>query len=481
MQATSTSTKSLRELVSTLFIYKRTIFSFTATFSLAALVVSFFQPQVWEASVQVWAQDHRTALFGDPDHPSETSVRLKTLLTNLRQVVYSHRVLETALRRAGALPAEGPDAKKVEEEVARFRRAIRLDGPKGTEFGAAQIFFLRVRGRSPEKAKRLLDSLLDSLRQRYKELIVQHAHRLYQETTRQVEESRRSLEEVERGLDEFVGNLSPGVLLDLRSMQGNFAAAESNPRRGLNNVNDQLAPLGAELREEETLLLLLRDALAGRADPLALPANLIRSHSGLERTGKELLEARLEFDGLAARTTEKHAQYQTLLDRLRGLEQTYQEELDRAVVALEQQIDAKRQGEAHLLALKESYRQQLAALSGKYVEYTAMEEERRRWVEIVAEAERRRSTAAHAQLTAAEQVLLTNIDPPRSGSAPVSPRRSLQVIVAAALGLLGGLGLVFLRKEYSHVIWTEADLAGLAVQLAVVSLPSNEQPIHRVT
>ena len=62
-------------------------------------------------------------------------------------------------------------------------------------------------------------------------------------------------------------------------------------------------------------------------------------------------------------------------------------------------------------------------------------------------------------------------------------RQDFNMILAATLTLLGlliGVGLGFLAREYSHTVRSEADLVGLADELVIVSVPKVRSPLKKV-
>ena len=197
MQTEQTQPVSIRELASTLFIYKWTILLLTLAFGVGAAVVSYLQPETYEASVQMWAQDQSPGLRGTSSYAADSAARIKMVLSNVREVLFSRQVLEATLEQCGPDPS-APRLKGtnhtpqelLDEQVARLSKAIRLEAPKGSDFGSTQIFFLRVRDRDPERTKALLTALLDSFQKRYEALSVEQAQHLYSETSIQVERSR---------------------------------------------------------------------------------------------------------------------------------------------------------------------------------------------------------------------------------------------------------------------------------------------------
>src|SRR5207247_1153177 len=134
MQSSTTERPaSLRDLANTLFIYQRTILLCTALFGGAALTLSWLEPKIWEASVKVWAQDQSAELRRASDHVTEIQTRVKMVLSNFRELVYSRSVLEDTLRRSATADGSGgPDGRLDEEQVEELRRAITIEAPKGS-------------------------------------------------------------------------------------------------------------------------------------------------------------------------------------------------------------------------------------------------------------------------------------------------------------------------------------------------------------
>src|SRR5262245_6194165 len=212
MESQQTPPVSLRELASTLFIYKGTILPFTLVFCVGAAVVSLFQPEIFESSVQIWAQDQSPGLRGSSSYPNDSAARLKAALTNVREVIYSRRVLESALEQCGMLESEStrngpPQQAECDRLVNWLSKSIRLEAPKGSDFGSSQIFFLRLRDRNATRAPQLLAAVLDSFRERYEQLSAEQAEHLLKETTNQLSESREQLKAATEKFDDCVRTL----------------------------------------------------------------------------------------------------------------------------------------------------------------------------------------------------------------------------------------------------------------------------------
>jgi len=526
MDRLASQPKTLRDMISTVFIYRGTVLACTLLFAALAAVASLLERELWEASVVIWTQDQSPGLREASPYASEAQARLKQILTTVQQVLYSRPVLLAALARCGRLPAavaepaglvspqdavsepapgsaNGPassqhkpdgdsaqsaanrvadvPADRIEAELSRLRSAIRLDAPKGYDFGSTPIFYMRVRDPDPDMALKLLRSLLAAFRSRFQALRTAQAKQLYEETNRQLAEARQAVREAEQALDRFVHQLGPERIWDLQAIES-VGAGESELRKYLANVEQQLITLESQLTEREALLERVTASRADGVDPAALPAPFLQEHSGLVEMGKRLVEARAKLAELAASQTPQHAEYRAAADRLKNIEREYRQQFDRAVQALELEVAAKRAAVESLRRERDQRMELLAKVSGRYVEFARLKSELEQRRRIAEEAKRRQSAALNRLITAAGEVVFATLDGPRCSTKPVRPRRKLNTLIGLVLGLLTGLGLAFLRRNYSSTICTDSDLIGLdgSSDLFVASIPTfRASPIRR--
>jgi len=484
MQLEQTQPVSLRELASTLFIYKWTILFLTLVFGVGAAVVSVFMPDVYEASVQMWAQDQSPGLRGTSNYADDSAARLKIVLSNVREVIFSRHVLQATLEKCGpqtSAPAvEANDSSRqelVDQELSRLAKAIRLEAPKGSDFGMTPIFFVRLRDGEPERANQVLVALLESFQKRYEALTAEQAQHLYTETTLQVEKSREQLANAARDFENFVKELEGGMS-ELNSMGG--SPGDSELRRGLGTVNERLVPAEADLATQLKLFEQIEIARAGSNESPIVPGAFVRDYPAFDLAARELSTTRIQMDATAARLTPENPEFQSVEERVRLAEETYRKEIDKVIEAARRDIAAKTEAITFLRTQKDEYLGRLAALADRFVEFDGLKQELAQRRLIVADAERRRSDAAHARLTAAQETLFATMDGPRSSIKPVSPKRQLNVAIGTLLGLLTGIGLAFLARNYSQVVRSESDLAGLAENLMIVSVPKVRSPLQKV-
>jgi uncharacterized protein involved in exopolysaccharide biosynthesis len=271
-----------------------------------------------------------------------------------------------------------------------------------------------------------------------------------------------------------------GGMGELNSMGGS-AGGESELRRSLVQLNERLFPAEADLKVQQAFLQQLEQAQAD-ADELAnVPGSLIREYPSLEQAVRDLSAARSQMDSVAARLTSQNAEFQRAEEFLRLVQQSYQQEVYRAMRAIQRDIDAKFEAVQFMRNRRDSYLERIADLTNRYVEFDGLRQEMTQCRTIVADAERRRSDAAHSLLTAAQETLFATLDGPRTSTNPVSPRRKLNVALGTLLGLLTGIGMAFLARQFSQIVRSETDLAGIADDLIVVSVPKVRKPLQMVS
>lgn len=486
MQTEQTQPVSIRELASTLSIYKWTILFLTLIFGVGAALVSYLQSEIYEASVQIWAQDQSPGLRGTSNYAADSAARVKMVLSNVNEVIFSRQVLEATLEKCEPQPADPAAPENTQsrqefedEQVALLTKAIRLEAPKGFDFGTTPIFFVRLRDKDPERAKQFLAVLLESFRKRYEALSAEQAQHLYAETTIQVEKSRERLADAAREFDDFVKEIEGGMA-ELNSMGGS-PSGDSDLRRGLSTVNERLVPAEADLKTQLKFLEQIETARAGSDGVLIVPGTFVRDYPALDLAARELSTTRIQMDEIASRDTPENPEFQVAQERVRLAEQTYRNEIDEVIEAVRRDIAAKSEAIAFLRSQKDVNLGRLAELANRFVEFDGFKQELAQRRSIVADAEKRRSDAAHALLTAAQETLFATMDGPRTSAKPVSPKRPLNIAIGTLLGLLTGIGLAFLARNYSQIVRSESDLIGLVENLLVVSVPKVRTPLQKAS
>jgi uncharacterized protein involved in exopolysaccharide biosynthesis len=325
----------------------------------------------------------------------------------------------------------------------------------------------------------LLCAVLECFRKRYEQLSAEQAQHLVKETTLQVSKSRQQLEEAAAQFESCVKSLEGGMA-ELNSMGGS-AGGESELRRSLVQLNERLVPAEADLQVQHAFLQQLRVALKDPRELVNVPGSLIREYPSLEQVIRDMGSARSQLNAVASRVTPENPEFQSTEEHLRRVELSYAKEVSRAMSAIEQEIEAKFEAVNYMRAQKDKYLERIAELTNRYVEFDGLRQELVQCRTIVADAEKRRSDAAHALLTAAQETRFATLDGPRTSTEPVSPQRKLNTLAGTLLGLITGVGMAFLARQFSQIVRSEADLAGVADDVLVVSVPKVRKPLQRAS
>ncbi len=486
MQTGNVQTSRVREWISTLFIYQRTIVSLTLFGGVAAAAFAFLQPKLYEASVQMWVQDENSAIRSSTNYAADSAARVRTLLSNLREVIYSRQVLEDTLKKADATASHHSEKDEADssrprpdQSVSRLVDAIRLDGPAGSEFGSSQIFFVRLRQRDPKLAQQLLTGLLESFRGRYKHLSTEQAMHLYDETSAAAERAREQLGTATDSFDKFVQEMQGGMS-ELNSLSGS-TTSDSELRRELTAINDQLLPAESELTLQTALLEEMQKARDEGVKQLMLPGSFVRDYPALDVSARELVSARIQMDDVAARTTAQNPEYPAAQERLRLAEKTFNNQLDQVADAVQREIAARTELVEFLQNDKDMFLGKLATLSNKFLQYDGLKQEVARCRAAVADAEKRRSEAFHGVLSTGEETQFATMDGPRTSAEPISPKPALTVTMGLMLGLFCGSVFSLVTRRFSQVVYSEADLAGIDDSWMIVSVPKVPIPLQKAS
>jgi len=322
----------------------------------------------------------------------------------------------------------------------------------------------------------LVQTLFDEFQRRFSQLGIAQAEDLLRKTTDQVMVSQQRLDGAQQRFDAFVRQVGMD-LLDLKAM-GGAPSGDSDQRRSLAGVQDLLTPALADLEQQKALLDEVRRA-EGDMTALAAPASFLRDRAPLAQARAAVLQVQLEIDQREAEITKDHPQWQLLEGRLANVEAEYRREWTNARIALEREVATLQKRVDLLTEQQQEAVSRLAQLTGRYVEYSALETEMERRRQSLAEAEKRQAEALHARAIAAQEAVLSVVEPARVGAEPTGPSGKLIVFLGAVLGLLTGLALAVLRHHYSTTIRTELDLARLGAEVPVLaSLPRVHAPVR---
>jgi uncharacterized protein involved in exopolysaccharide biosynthesis len=403
---------------------------------------AMFRLPTWEASQTLIIRNEAADSQTRPGKFNQTD-EMKTVQETILELSKGRRVLEEALQKVGP-PAD--DLRHAHwptpEDVADLQEAVKLAPPKGAEFGRTEVFYLRVKNTSRQRAVELADAVCHQLETSFQGLRNKQAQSMIHELEKTVRIAQDDLADSTRRLNDLEKNVGSD-LGELRILS-EATSGDSALRRTITEIRAELRQARAARQSKEELLGLLEKAQQDPRNLTSTPSQLLESQPALKRLKEGLIDAQLRSAALqghmsdshplvqAAKESEQeinHRLYDELASAVRGVQSELRLSAQRIAMFEEQQADAARRLD------------QLAALRANYANLAA---ETRNRSELVQRAEQRLAEVRGNQATATTADLIARIDQPDTGPLPVGLSRSVLVLLGMGLGLATGLGVVYL-------------------------------------
>jgi len=348
----------------------------------------------------------------------ESDQQRRHVLDTLVAVFQSQDVLEATLREVGpARPVRRhsfPDRRDIE----RLRRSVQIVPPSDTDFGTTELVYLKVRDARPERAGRLASVLVEQADRRLREVQAAKAEATVQELVF----TEKSANDVLQNLKEELAALEAQLGLDSLTLRAyEEKPDESLLRSAIEELDDQLDELEAQIVLQEELLRLLRGTLATPEALASIPPAMLEKYPTLKRFQEALTDAEVKLIELRGQYADEHPAVIAAQLALQDLTNRISEEVptviqtienEQAVAANQKQfLEQKRQTEEarvqHILAVLPKYRQLMAAIRAQS--------------ETVRDAQHRLAIARAGAASARSARLITAVEPPRTGNRPVGP------------------------------------------------------------
>ncbi len=250
-----------------------------------------------------------------------------------------------------------------------------------------------------------------------------------------LEDLREKLEESER---QAVGYASDQAIINLPSND----ASSGDAARDRSLISDQLAALNTSLA-------------AATADRIAAESRLGRGREGasaealenvaISRLRENLAEARAEYARLLAEFTPQYPGAQALKARIDTLQSSLRSEENRVSLTLENQYRDARRRESELRAQVEALKSGFNAQRRRAIQYNIFQREVDTNRQIYDALLQRYKEIGVASGVGSNNVSI--VDRAMPPDKPSSPKPLLNVVIAAFLGLLAGIGLALLREQ----------------------------------
>ncbi|MBX3413305.1 MAG: hypothetical protein KF708_11495 [Pirellulales bacterium] len=408
-----------------------------------ALVYAFTHPGDWEASQALIVRNEASNTAGEAPGKFRSVEDMKATQETILEIVRSRQVLTAALDSVGA-PAKHDTNKPwpTAEDVETLRSAVKIAPPHGAEFGKTEIFYLKVKDASRERAVALATALCDQTQSAYRKLREDKAQGMLAELARTVDISRKDLNDATSKLSNLERQVG-GDLAELRNLHGS-PSAESDLRRNVTSLETDLRAAETSRRANEELLALLESAQHDPTRLVATPNRLLDAQPGLKRLKDGLIDAQLKLAQLQGDMSDDHPKVRTARNSVQEIVEHINAELSVAVRGVQAEIDLGDKQIASLQSQLNEGRDRLARLAGLRAEYSNLVAEVDRRTKQLELAERNQADARASQSAAVATSLITRVDTPDTGARTIGPRRSVIALAGLLGGFASGLGLLLL-------------------------------------
>jgi polysaccharide biosynthesis transport protein len=433
------------ELVRILREHRRLWLAPTVALTLLAAVYSLVRSSSWDATQALMVRDEamgsalRPGKFQQPDD-------MKTTQETILELARSRAVLKAALIEVGPFKESqaGPSWPS-DAAIAGLQGHVKLVPPKGAEFGKTELFYLNVEAENRDRAVALTAAICNQLQLRSQELRDQKAQSLIAELTKTADLAKADLATNTTeltGIESHVG----ADLGELRLLTEN-GGGDSPLRRSLNEMEQELRQAQQSIDANQELLSLLQ---ASKTDPRSLaaaPNRLLEAQPLLRRLKDGLVDAQLHTAQLQGNLTDNHPSVIAAKVSEQEIGDYVHEEIDSSILGVQTELRLS-QARVNLLQTQLSdARGRLGQLANMRAQYANLVAERNQRADILKTAEQQLAEARASQAAARTASLITVIDAPVPGNAPVGPSKAMIVFGGLLGGLMLGFGLVFLLVD----------------------------------
>ena len=413
-----------------------------------AAAYAFLRTPNWEASQTVLLRNEAVST-GDEILGRFRSIEdLQLTQETVLEVAQSHSVLKAVLDEAGR-PSTAQD-------IADLRDVISVAPPEGAEFGKTELFYIKVKDKDPETAKRMAALLAQRLQDGLQRLRKTRAGSVIEELEKGVMLAKRDLDESSQKLSAIESEVG-GDLADLR-MLDLTATGDSDLRRQLSTVQDELRSAERELRANKESIDLLNEAQQDPGRLLAMPGELLSRHPGLARLKDGLVAAQLKTAEQMGLMSENHPLVKAALEAEQQISRQLDSELAIALrgAEVEHRLNAARV--ADLVRQRTDLERRLGVLATLRTDYSTLAAQVKHRMMLLEQAERSLATARTAEAAAMNASQISLVDTPIVGNRPVGPGKSIILVAGFVAGAMLAGGILLLTVDASE--FRPAPLAG---------------------
>ncbi len=284
--------------------------------------------------------------------------------------------------------------------------------------------------------------------------------------TKKAEEEKAKLERSEKALQEYMKSHDIVTLQDkvaiipekLSEFNAQLINAETK-RKGLETIYNKVMNVSSNLKEAETV-------------------PVIASDPTIQSLRTQILEAERNIEELSKKYGKKHPVMIRAEEELRVLQQKREEEIKRVIKSIKNEYEIAKFNEDSLRRMLANTKAEALNLNEKFIKYSVLTREvetNRQLYDALIKRIKEQSVTEEIQT-----VNVWVIEEAEKPTAPVKPRKLLNIILGLIVGLFGGIGMAFFIEYLDNTIKTPEDVEtkiGVPVLGTIPLLEAKEENI----
>jgi uncharacterized protein involved in exopolysaccharide biosynthesis len=403
---------------------------------------ALLKPATWQATLTLVVRGEAN---GNADGPGRfrALTEMKTLEETLLEVAKSRAALAAVLTKVGptndkTVVGNWPTPQDVDDLAGD----VEFLPPKGAEFGATEVFYLKVKARTPERACALADAVADEMLDRFRKLRDEKAGSVVAEFQQTYELAKQQRSESVHTLGGFEGRVG-GDLAELRNLDL-LGSGDGDVRRMSNELENELRQAEQAVRNLRELKALLEPASLDPSKLLATPNRLLESQPALRRLKDGLVDAQLRTSQLLGSMSREHPLVRAALDAEQEVRKRLHAELTAAITGIETELAPAEALVSDRQARLTASRARLDRLASLRAEYSALNAENQHRTRQLEQAEKQLLDARAAQAGAEATSLAARVGEVDAGSKPIGPGKTTLLLLGIVGGLVVGAGCLLL-------------------------------------
>jgi uncharacterized protein involved in exopolysaccharide biosynthesis len=404
---------------------------------------SLIAPRDWSATQALIIRPEAASVSEEQLGKFSDLSEMKTLQETILELVKSRSVVTATLREVGPPRRyRNPNRWPTALDVNDFRECVDMRPPGGAEFGKTEVFYLSVCNTDRDRARALVAALCDQLEHRMQQLRDQRAQSMIAELQRTVAMAENDLAGQTSQLTEFEANIGAD-LNELRNLNAQVGT-QGGVTQELQSIEAERRANDATYRANVRLVKLLSAAEANSEKLLATPNSLLESQPAVRQLKDALVAAQIRTASLLGSRSEQHPFVIAAREAETLISDQLHAEIAVAIRGLEVDVELGADRERALAEKWKSSRERIARLAGSRAEYANLVSSVENHSRLVEASRKNLADARARQAGALSASVISRIDGVEAGIYPVGPSRKTVTAAGGCIGLIIGLGLVFL-------------------------------------